>query len=302
MEIFKELISDLIDENISLSNIMRKAKIFASINKIPEMQKWIKYELEGYKNKDELPSYRILGVGNMGHFQGPFGSSMKNVVLPTINLPEPLLDFANHCYVYQSVSEIEGMVSSEENGLMRKWPAEYIALAQNYITASGGMVLVDAHQPISKSLLIGIIDNVKNKLLDFLLDVDQNNLVIEGVEMNDEKRDAIRQKFEINVYGDNNSIASGSNFTQSVSNVVKNDLDSLCRFLRDNKVSEEDIVKLEEAINHDKEVDKTKNAFGQKVIAWIGNMITKAANGSWDVAMQVAPVLITSALNKYYGL
>lgn len=301
MEIFKELISDLVDETKNLSNVMRKAKIFASINKISEMQLWIRYELEGYEDKDKLPPYRELDVGNIGYFQGPFGSSMRNVVLPTVNLPEPLFEFATKCYVYQSVSEIEGLISSGENGLTRKWPAEYVALAQEYIKASGGMVLVDAHQPISKSLLIGIIDNVKNKLLDFLLDLEQNNLVIEGVEMNEEKREEIRQKFEVNVYGDNNNIASGSNFTQNVSTVIKNDIESLFKYLKENKVSEQDISELKKAIEIDKKGIKKPNEFGLQVSGWIGKMISKAVSGSWNIAMQVAPALITNALNTYYG-
>lgn len=301
MELLKELISDLVDDSKQLSNILRKAKIFASIYKIPEMQQWIKAELEGYSEKVKLPSYRLLYVGNIGYFQGPFGSAMKNVTLPTYNLPEPLKDYADHCYIYQSVSEVESMVETTNTNMERKWPAEYIALAQEYIQASGGMVLVDAKQPISRSLLVGIIDNVKNKLLDYLLDLDQNNIILEGIEMNEENRKKARQKFEVNVYGNNNNIASGTNFTQNISGISKNDLDGLLSYFRENKIEETDLQELKNSIQTDETENLSDKTFGQKVSKWIGKMITKAANGTWNIGLQIAPSLITNALNAFFG-
>ena len=71
--------------------------------------------------------------------------------------------------------------------------------------------------------------------------------------------------------------------------------------MKENKVSEQDISELKKAIEIDKKGIKKPNEFGLQVSGWIGKMISKAVSGSWNIAMQVAPALITNALNAYYG-
>ena len=61
-----------------------------------------------------------------------------------------------------------------------------------------------------------------------------------------------------------------------------------------------DIVELNEALINDGQPE-TKNQFGTGVSNWIGKMIKKAANGSWNVGISVAGHLLAEALSKYYG-
>ena len=49
-----------------------------------------------------------------------------------------------------------------------------------------------------------------------------------------------------------------------------------------------------------KAIDKDK--FGPRVSAWIGKMIGKAAEGSWQIGLGAAGNLLAQAIAKYYGL
>lgn len=46
----------------------------------------------------------------------------------------------------------------------------------------------------------------------------------------------------------------------------------------------------------------TENGFGPKVSAWMGKMMQKAANGSWEVGVAAAGTLLSQALSKYYSI
>lgn len=300
MSIIQELINDLVDYNKSLTNTLRKAKILASKSNIPEMSLWIKNELEGYNEKEQIPEYRKQDATNLGFLRGPFGSQMRNVAIPVYNLPESIKEFAETCIIGESIGQLESLISSEGEVYNRKWPAEYLMIARNYIHLSGGFVLDDITQPLSKAVFAGIIDNVKNKLLDFLLEIDHDNIDLEGITMNSDKHEKIRSSFSINVYGSNNNVATGEIVNQNNLIVEKNDVESLKKFLKENHISDNDVNDLEQSIKQDS--IKGKYIFGEKVSLWIGKMISKAASGAWDVALNVAPTLLTDALNKFFGI
>ena len=299
MELIKELIADLVDEKKSLSNTLRKAKILASISKLEEMKNWIKFELEGYNDNSQIPEYRKVGVQNVGYFSGPFGSSVQNIIIPTYNLPGSLKSFAENCLISNGVSELEVMINGSDQIFERKWLAEQLIIARKYITLPG-YNLIDVKQPLSKAIFAGIIDNVKNKLLDFLLDLDENKLILEGVEMSKEKIDQVRNTFHVNVYGDNANVATGQNVSQRVTTVSKNDIKSLMEYFREQKIDDEDISDLQKAIKIDGA--PKGNEFGTQVTNWIGRMISKASSGAWQVALSVAPAILTEGLRRYFGM
>ena len=61
---------ELTSEKSALSNTLRKAKVLASQIRLDELKDWIKYELEGYPNKDKLPEYRKMKAQNTGTLLG----------------------------------------------------------------------------------------------------------------------------------------------------------------------------------------------------------------------------------------
>ena len=296
MSLLDEIRSDLVNESASLSNTLRKAKILASALGLPEFRDWVDFELGGYPDRDSVPSYRRFRATNLGTFSGPFQSGVKNVVLPTFNLPDTVKEFAENLIFFDGVGALEAQASSSHQW---KWPQEMVMLAQSSIQMTGGMVLVDAHQPIPSHVISGVLDQVKNRLLDFVLGLKESNVTAEDLDNRTVEPKIARNLFHINIVGDRNVVASGERVNQKVKIVEEGDIDSLLESLREFNVEDDDLSKLKDALLA--EPSATGGSYGPKVQSWLGGMISKAATKTWNVGLESASKLLTDALNGYYG-
>lgn len=300
MSLINEIKSELTSQTVPIADTLRKAKILASQIKLEEFKQWLKYELDGYPNKQSLPEYRKMMAHNIGTFSGPFNSMARNVPIPTANLPESVKEFAERMAFFDGVGELEAMLKVKGDRLERRWPAEAIILARDRVTLSGGMVLVDASQPIGKHMIAGIIDSVKNRLLDFVLAIEESNIDIGQKGLPPAERDKIRNMFNFNIYGSSNVVAAGETVSQEYRAVSANDIESLMGYLSHLNINSHDLNSLREAISDDG--PSRNKTLGTKVLAWLGQMVSKAVSGAWTVALSTAPVVLTEALKKYYGL
>lgn len=296
MSLLDEIRSDLVNESASLSNTLRKAKILASAIGLREFREWIDSELSGYSDREDVPSYRRFKPTNLGTFSGPFQSGVKNMVLPTYNLPPEVKDFAENLFFFDGVGTLEAQASDDHQW---KWSHEMVLLARESLQMSGGLVLVDAHQPIPAHTISGIIDQVKNKLLDFVLGLQESNVTSEDLDNRTVETETARNLFYITIYGDRNIVASGEYVNQQVNPVQKGDIDSLLGCLRELQVDDDDLEELEGAVAV--EPDAPGGGYGPKVRAWLGGMVSKAATGTWKVGVETASKVLTDALNGYYG-
>ena len=90
MTLLDNIMDDLTTDSRSLSSTLRKAKILASKLQLPELKRWIELESNGYPDEIDVPDYRRPTGVNLGTFVGVFGSGVKNQVLPTYNLSDPV--------------------------------------------------------------------------------------------------------------------------------------------------------------------------------------------------------------------
>ena len=301
MNLLDEIRSDLVNESANLPNTLRKAKILASAIGLPEFRQWVDYELSGYPDRDSVPSYRRVRPTNLGTFAGPFQSFVNNMVLLTYNLPEEVKEFAENLLFFDGVGALEAQVQQAQasDSFQRKWPQEMVMLARNSLRMSGDMVLVDAHQPIPTYVISGILDQVKNRLLDFVLGLQESNVTSENLDNRTVATEVARNLFINNIYGDHNIVGSGEQVNQRVSTVQKGDMDSLVRFLREYNIDDDDIGELKDAVSS--EPIAPDGNYGPKVQAWLGGMISKAASSTWNVGVQIASKVLTDALKGYYG-
>ncbi len=300
MSLLDEIRSDLVNESADLSNILRKAKILASAIALPEFREWVDFELSGYPNRETVPDYRWFQPTNLGTFGGPFQSGIKNMVLPTYTLPDEIKDFAENLIFFDGVGALEAQVSGREGAGQRKWPQEMVMLARDSIQMSGGMVLIDAHQPIPAYIVSGILDQVKNKLLDFVLGLQESNITSEDLDHRRVKPEVARNLFNFNIYGDRNIVASGEHIEQNVEKVQEGSIDSLLDFLRALEVNSADLRELKDAISA--EPSAPNGNYGPRVSTWLGGMVSKAASKTWNVSLDTASTMLTNALNGYYGV
>ncbi len=222
----------------------------------------------------------------------------KNMVLPTYHLPDSLKDHVENLYFVQGVGELEAQALKDT--LHNKWTQEMVMIGREYIELSGGMVLVDAQQPIPSHVIVGILDQVKNKLLDFVLGLQENNITSEDLENRTVISEVARNLFNVNIYGDRNTVASGENVKQITKTVQKGDTDSLLNFLRELNIDDEDIREIETAVSG--EPNATDGQLGPKVKTWLGGVIAKMASRVLGAGLNTTAEMLTQALHDYYGI
>ena len=297
-----QLQEEVVDSRVPISDMLRKAKILASRLNNKDLKRWVDAELKGYDNADDLPEYRKLDSPNLGTFSGPFGRRATSVLIPVTLLPDTIRKFATDpMEIMHGVKEIETSATSGTK-LRHPWPPEVVMLAREHIPMEDGSMLVEAWKPYATSQMDGILEQVRNRLLDFLLELQQ--IEPEVLESDDAIRsvpdDKVQNVFQTVIHGGHNIVATGTELTQvATQNVASGDTQSLIDHLRNIGLDDDSLAELETAIEQDG--DRQKKKLGENVKAWMGKMIVKAMDGTWKVAQATAPDLLKAALSRFYG-
>ena len=183
----------------------------------------------------------------------------------------------------------------------RVLPVQAVAWLRECNQMGDDMELVEAYQQISRYSIIGILQSIRNRLLDFVLEMQK--LEADSIDDNDNgvEAGAARDAVNIIIRGDNNNVvAAGGNIWQEIAPVQQDDLSSLIAHLRAHQVPGEDIQELQNAVKS--EPTTTDGELGPKVRAWIGGMMSKAVSGAWQVASEQATIVLVNAIRAYYNI
>lgn len=300
MELIKEIRNACTDPSVKVGHLLRKAKVLAAMLRNEPLKLWLASELNGYSADEELPPYRKISAPTFGTFSSPFRRTDQP--LPVSFMPEALQKMADAIHVVCGIGEIEVLAESASSGLRHSWPPETAMLLRQIFTLGARSVLVEVYQPISKANLEGILDGVRNRLLDFVLGLQELNPEV----LDSEKAltglagERVTQVFNFAIYGDHAVVASGKDFSQTVTHGVSvGDLESLLGYLRQLGMPSEDLQDLRTAV--EKDGPPQKKQLGERVTAWMGRVLTKAITGSWKIVLATAPELLKQALFHYYG-
>jgi hypothetical protein len=306
MSLLRDIQNDVIDTNIDISIILRKCKVLAVRLGNDPFENWVDQELNGYKNKNLLPDYRIIQVYSKGHFSGPFGHSVKNADIPLSCIPGKYRENLSKCYCIESIGYYINLLNNSKGGnLAEQWPPDLVAYTGEDIYQ--GMNCMSAWKLIPNSSIFSLVEAVRNRILNFVLEI--------GKEAPDAGEDSpktqkispekVSQVFNTTIYGNVGNISEASqNVNQTVTiNVLQNDLNSLKAYLSSVGIPKREIQKLEEAIQEDSAEEVNKNEkLGKKVFAWIKSVSSKIKNEAFPVLQSVSANLITQAILKYYGV
>ena len=295
---------EVVDSNVPISDILRKAKVLATLLRNAEFRRWVDAELGGYGTGSSLPDYRTFEPLNFGTFSGPLGRVVRNVQIPVTLLPEHVREFAEKMEVAHSVKEIEASATraTKADSYRFPWPPEAVILSRGHVTMDGGCILVEAWKPFTKGQMEGILDQVRNRLLDFLLELQQ--IDPEVMKSEDAIRgfpsDKVQNVFSTTILGGQNVVTTGTDFTQKVGQSVKvMDTQSLSGHLRSLGLPEDALDELQAALAQDGE--RPRRELGDAVKSWLGKMAARAVDGTWSVATSTALDLLKSALFAFYG-
>jgi hypothetical protein len=303
MKLADEIVDLLSSNDGILSEALIKTKVLLHKIGHKDLVAWVNKELNGYDDNDELPDYRIVGAQVLVNASNG-AYEVRSHPIPLGHLDEDYRKKLENGRMPQSLAVIEEFSNSEGGTLESSIPME----ANGYLGKglSNNYIIQRAWSEISITSVSNILMQVRSRLLDFVLELSSQ---FSDVETSTEIKDIARQVdaenlFNNAIFGDNTTIVVGTENTQTVTNTItKNDLESLRKTLIENGVDVNDITSLEAAISEDSDFNVVKrNEYGSSVKDWLGGMLTKAIDTSWQIELGVASSLLATALNNYYGL
>lgn len=301
MEALQQFIDEFDEHAQDLTNALRKVKVLTNDLHSPELDEWMDGELYGYSDPNKVPAYRRFPGNNYGEYAGPGNSAGPNdgkptvLFIPTENLPEGVKEFAANLVVLDAVRTLQ---AHNEGHVEKPWPTEYVMSAQNATALQdGNLFLTRAYQYIEASVYPGIVEQVKNRLFDFLLGIQNKSPASEG----SHQPEAVGRLVNLHIYGGRNVVATGEQVHQQVSIVQKNDSDSLLAYLREHGVGEDDLQELKKAVSSEPEL-RPGDDYGPGVEKWFSNMMSKASTSLWEVGVKTAAEVLPKALNSFYGI
>lgn len=280
------------DPNSNIEELLNKALLVARKLKIKEFRKWCEKELAGYDN-EEIPEYRKfrgqLKVFNPYHGLQPF------------IIPDELDEVVTAIKLALSVGEINSLLQQEsetfENVISNEVKFKLMSLQTSYAQLEPRVVF-------KRSQLLGIPSKLRNIILNWSLQLEEDGILGKGLKFTDKEKEVAMSVNHYNIQnmqGVAGNISGGTVNQNNQMNIQKMNFDSLAKHLTDNNVAFSDIQALKEAIDNDP-VPTEANKLGEKVSAWIGSMVGKAASGSWDISVATAGTLLAESIAKFYGI
>lgn len=241
-----ELQRDSLDSEIRVSNLLRKALVVSKKLGVIEIEEWLKKELDGYLSTDDIPKYRVVR-GEVRAWNPYHGWLPLN--FPNANIAQQL----SVRDVIQSVGELDSLSESGEYTMQIPFSQEIVnSLMKAMRVPLQPSLLVD------KTEIIGILDAIRNIILDWSLELEQKGILGEGMSFsNDEKKIAHQITYQVtnNIGSMHNSQlqqeTSGS--TQSLNIVEGSDdlkkfLEELKNSIESLKLQQEQAQELQEAV------------------------------------------------------
>jgi AbiTii len=164
-----ELQADTLNSAVSTLDVLRKALVVAKKLGIEKFQKWIELELKGYYGLS-VPTYRFtrgqLRAWNPYHGWQPIQVESKEIQKIFADLCE--------CPINQPISELISLVKTEGNELSMQLPYQLESHILRFVKTSVKI-------SISKVSVEGVIESVRDIILDWALQLEENGVMGEGM-------------------------------------------------------------------------------------------------------------------------
>ena len=168
-----DLQKDALSKDVDILTLLRKAYLVARKLNLNEFEEWINYEQYGYKSHD-VPDYRIVR-GEVKAWN-PYHGWIPVIFDKTSNLTEHHItdSMASIVDICKTNSVKNPMIefSSEVNNLLSKTAPFTTKYSLHF----------------SKSYLVNVIEQVRNKILDWSITLEQNGIIGEDLFFTDDEK------------------------------------------------------------------------------------------------------------------
>ncbi len=217
MSLLRDIQNSAVDANEPIASLLRKCKILAVRLGNSNLKNWVENELNGYQPAQNIPEYRVYTVGCKGYFAGAFGRAMKNGDIPKSVVPEEIREQLFTAYLAQPVSSIESLIKESGGGTVQEpWPSDVTAILGQQMYQ--GMNCLQAWKVIPVNGLVGTLDIIRNKVLNFALEIEAENPSAGDAPINSNPipEEKVSQIFNTYISGHVQNVSTGGkNITQN---------------------------------------------------------------------------------------
>lgn len=168
-----KIIIDLVKGNKSISESLFELLVIATELGNEDLDRWIKNELNGYSNIEEIPDYR-KNLPNMIVYSG------FNGMLHVENQPLPRQAFGEHSKIIDDINIVSNSVLELENSDGNSMSKDLTMFAGE-IYKNTGISCLSITMKFGNNLSYTILTNVKTKILDSLLLIEHEFGLLDGL-------------------------------------------------------------------------------------------------------------------------
>lgn len=220
-----ELQRDALDKSVSTGDLLRKALVVARKLKIGDIVEWISNELNGYPEGADVPEYRKLRGELRVHnpYHGWVPLMMSNA---------KHADILSKRGTSQSVSELDQIANGDGDMVYVRLPR---SIEQSLMKSMD--VPLEPAVILSKSQIHGLLDRVRNVVLEWGLGLEEQGVTGEGMSFSaEEQRQASSLTFNVSHLGNLIGSMHDSQFQQGTHGSTQSytrslDLDAIARII-----------------------------------------------------------------------
>lgn len=281
------------DNEAATPDLLRMAKAIAVKLQLKEMIEWIDYELNGYPPSVTVPDYRIA-KGKL------LGRNPQRGLIPMMISNAKQEDNLRTVHIGAPVSELALAYDMPDATMDFPFSTEFSnKLQQNQPEFLRFPII----RRIGQSKLLNVVEQVRNRLLDWSLALEQEGILGENLyfsQQDKERAPMTTNNFNFNAPINNAGVLGAGNhdFTQqNTQQVTAGDFDALRVRLESLGFVAQDVQELKTVLDSEP-VPTEPGRIMHKVYAWIGKAGERLLNAGLDKA---APLAI-DAITKYLGV
>lgn len=302
MQLLARIIDGAITDDVKLVTLLRQCLILANDLDNESLKTWATAELNGYPDYKAMPEYRSTQITAKGLFLGPFGAQIPNQPLAPSVLKEAHQFWATTAHLMEPVSSYERLASDPDKDgcATMNWPADLTAAYQTKFIH--GYALNRAWQEIPMGAVVGVVDTVRTRILQFALEIQREIGSTKGEEPPASAK--VDQAVQTIIYGGTNIFHStvGENAQFGGQRlVVEGDFPSLAEHLRQTGVAPEQVDELKKAIESDA-ADGAGKGFGARVAGWLQGAGSLVGKEGGKAISSTAGKAVTTAVLSYFGM
>jgi hypothetical protein len=295
-----DIIAILSDSNGSLTDALLKTKVLLHQIGKKDLVPWVTHELGGYPSFDNFPPYRVVSCTVHASLIS-FSWTMNDYRPSLSHLKPEQRKNLTEAYIDLSISSLEEVGKEKGGALQRQLDPALGALFKKVLEP--GVEIVSLWTVISPTHIEGILAQVRSRLLDFCLELQDvvglqaapQQIQAKAAEIDTEKM------FNMAIYG--GTVIVGGSGTQNIAiQNIKGDFEGLVAALKPLGLDKASTDELRAAIRADEASGKAPEVTEGETSKWYLKTLKAAGKGALKVGGDVVTKLAGAAIEHYSGL